>query len=119
MTTTQIIFDKKQKFSYIKSVIKELFGGCQITNVSIWGKEKLHYFKFAFNGEEIHCTYMKHSKIYHNGGKIEKCSILSSDRPNENKTVAFRKIAEKFNCRLWTNDCDENNIEIFINKELK
>ena len=113
MTKTQIIFDNKQKFSNIKSIIKGLFGDYQTTNISIWGKDKLRYFKFTFNNEEIHCTYMKHNEIYYNDGKIVKCSILSSGRPNDNKTIAFRKIAEKFDCRMWINDCDEENFETY------
>ena len=105
MTTTDIIFEKKQKYETIKSVIDANFTNVKEQKFVSTNK----YFSFDYEGKTIDCYFAEHNKIYGAGNKITECSSLSSDRPNEIKTEAFKIIAKYFDCRFWENDCVEED----------
>ena len=105
MTTIDIRFNEKQNFETIKTIIEREF-----TNVQTHTKPSdLDYISFDYQGQNIFCSFMKHNRIYGKGNVITECSSFSSDRPNEIKTKAFKIIAKYFNCRLWENDCVEED----------
>lgn len=116
MTTTDIRFNEKQDFETIKSVIENEF-----TNVQTHTKiSDLDYISFDYKEQNIYCSFIKHNKIYGKGHKLTECSSFSSDRPNEIKTEAFKIIAQYFNCRIWENDCEEDNyIDFKAKKKIK
>lgn len=114
MTTTNIQFDEKQEFETIKTLIEANFKNFKIQKI----KSDINYISFDFKGENIYCSFMKDNKIYGENNEITECSSFSSDRPNKNKTEAFRIIAKCFNCKMWENDCNEDKFEIFTTKKL-
>ena len=115
MTTTQIEFAEKQDFEIIKLVIEKEFCNVKIHSLI----SDLKYISFDFCGESIYCHFMKDNQIHHSGGKITHCSTFASDRPNENKTKAFKKIAKYFDCVFRENDCADEFEVFFHSKHAK
>jgi hypothetical protein len=111
MITTQIQFPKKIDFETIRTVIENEFDNVKIHESPF----DLKRISFDYNGENIFCYFTKDNKIYHSDGKITHCSSFSSDRPNKNKTEAFRIIAKYFDCVFYENDCSDN-FEIFLKR---
>jgi len=114
MTTTDIQFNEKQEFETIKNIIEIKFENVKI-HESI---SDLKYISFDFKGQNIYCSFMKDNRIYGKNNELTECSSFSSDRPNDIKTEAFRMIAKMFNCKMWENDCNEKDFEIFKAKKL-
>jgi hypothetical protein len=114
MTTTDIQFNEKQEFETIKNIIEIKFENVKV-HESI---SDLKYISFDFKGQNIYCSFMKDNRIYGKKNELTECSSFSSDRPNEIKTEAFRMIAKMFNCKMWENDCNEKDFEIFKAKKL-
>lgn len=116
MTTTDIQFNEKQEFETIKNIIEIKFENV-IVQESI---SDLKYISFDFKGQNIYCSFMKDNRIYGKNNELTECSSFSSDRPNEIKTEAFKIIAKYFDCRLWENDCEEDNyIDFKAKKKIK
>lgn len=114
MTTTDIQFKDKQEFETIKNIIEINFDNVKV-HESI---SDLKYISFDFKGQNIYCSFMKDNKIYGKNNELTECSSFASDRPNKIKTEAFKIIAKMFNCKMWENDCNENDFEIFKAKKL-
>jgi hypothetical protein len=108
MTTTQIQFPEKIEFETIRNVIENEFDNVKIHK----SFSDLKHISFYYKGEKIYCYFLKDNKIYHSDGKITYCSSFSSDRPNKNKTEAFRIIAKHFDCVFYENDFSDD-FEIF------
>jgi len=116
MTTTDIQFNEKQEFETIKSIIEIEFENVKVQE-SI---SDLKNISFDFKGQNIYCSFMKDNRIYGKNNELTECSSFSSDRPNEIKTEAFKIIAKYFDCKLWENDCEENNyIDFKAKKKIK
>ena len=116
MTTTDIQFNEKQEFETIKSIIEIKFENVKVQE-SI---SDLKNISFDFKGQNIYCSFMKDNRIYGKNNELTECSSFSSDRPNEIKTEAFKIIAKYFDCKLWENDCEENNyIDFKAKKKIK
>lgn len=107
MNSTTIHFNEKQDFSKVLQVIEQNFNLIAIKLEN----GKIIYVGFEFKGEPILAYFSKDNIIYHNDGRRQFCSSLSSDRITTKKTEAFKIIASKFGCKLWVDDHDETFID--------
>jgi len=109
MTSTDIQFNKKQKFINIKSVIEKEFDNVFIDNSFNTSENSNIYISFNYKGQYIYCYFCENNICYGKNNIKTEYSSLGSDRPNDIKTEAFKIIAQYFDCVFWENDCSEDN----------